>query len=102
MKKLIKLLTLYILFGLGSATAISLFGGFKSLIIFNTMGAMSLLDYGMLFLYVTLLWLPGCFGILMSKWNYIRLPFFKPVIFIIILLYIILTVKIIIEKEILK
>lgn len=68
-KKILKIISLYLLFGVLIAFVISICGGYQNLIIGQTMGNMKLFEYLCLLGYAVLLWGPMIIFMLFFKYK---------------------------------
>lgn len=95
MKKALKVVGLYLLFGAIIAITISVFGGYEDLLINKTMGNMSILGYMILMLTIIAFWLPSLVFILFSKNIYLTFAYTKPILVAVIAVFILLSVYIV-------
>ena len=77
LKKLLKILVLYIVIGFVAVILISSHGAFESLMINNVLGDMSTGEYIMLRGYVEILWFPLAMAVILSKSVYFPNPMIK-------------------------
>ena len=86
-KKLLKILVLYIVIGFVAIILISSHEVFESLIINNALGDMAITEYIMLRGYVEILWLPLAVAVILSKSVYFPNPIIKILLGIISLVF---------------
>ena len=91
-KRIAKILALYLLFGFAVAIAVSLSGAAENLLIWQAMGSMTLVDYVILFVYVEILWLPLLAGMIFSPNNYLVFPLSSWIVPIIVVSFFVLMI----------
>lgn len=92
-KRIAKILALYLLFGFAVAIAVSLSGAAENLLIWQTMGSMTLADYAILFAYVEILWLPLLAGMIFFPNNYLAFPLSSWVVPVIVISFFVLMIR---------
>lgn len=96
LKKILKIIGLYILFGIIIALIVSTFGGaYQKLLIGQSMGNMDFSGFLFLNGYVALLWLPMIVVMIFSKINFFSSIFVKIASIVIVIVFLLLCIKII-------
>ena len=98
-KKILKIILLYLIFGIAIALAITVFGGgYQNMIVGQLMGFMTIYDFIFLNVYVALLWLPLSLIMLFSLGDFYRYMFLKPISIAIIVVFLLMVLIIILKK----
>ena len=99
-KKILKIILLYLIFGIAIALAITVFGGgYQNMIVGQLMGFMTIYDFIFLNVYVALLWLPLSLIMLFSLGDFYRYMFLKPISIAIIVVFLLMVLIIILKKH---
>ena len=100
LKKILKIILLYLIFGIAFALAITVFGGgYQNMIVGQLMGFMTIYDFIFLNVYVALLWLPLSLIMLFSLGDFYRYIFLKPISIAIIVVFLLMVLIIILKKH---
>lgn len=84
-KRILKIIAVYLIYGFVISLIVSFSGAAKNLLLFQTMGAMTLADYMILLAYMELLWLPLLVGMILSPNSYLAFPFSSWVVPVIVI-----------------
>ena len=96
LKKILKIIGLYLLFGIIIALIVSTFGGaYQKLLIGQSMGNMDFMGFLFLNSYVALLWLPMIVVMFFSKINFFSSIYIKIVSIVIVIVFMLLCIRII-------
>ena len=96
LKKILKIIGLYLLFGIIIALIVSTFGGaYQKLLIGQSMGNMDFMGFLFLNSYVALLWLPMILVMFFSKINFFSSIYIKIVSIVIVIVFLLLCIRII-------
>ncbi|MGN1404862.1 MAG: hypothetical protein ACI4WM_01220 [Erysipelotrichaceae bacterium] len=96
LKKILKIIGLYILFGIIIALIVSTFGGaYQKLLVGQSMGSMDFSDFLFLNGYVALLWLPMIVMMFFSKINFFSSIYIKIASIVIVIVFLLLCIRII-------
>ena len=99
-KKILKIILLYLIFGIAIALAITVFGGgYQNMIVGQLMGFMTIYDFIFHNVYVALLWLPLSLIMLFSLGDFYRYMFLKPISIAIIVVFLLMVLIIILKKH---
>ena len=96
LKKILKIIGLYLLFGIIIALIVSTFGGaYQKLPIGQSMGSMDFSGFLFLNAYVALLWLPMIIVMFFSKINFFSSIYIKIAVLLIVFVFLLLCIRII-------
>ena len=96
LKKTLKIIGLYLLFGIIIALIVSTFGGaYQKLLIGQSMGNMDFMGFLFLNAYVALLWLPMIIVMFISKINFFSSIYIKIAVILIVFVFLLLCIRII-------
>lgn len=96
LKKILKIIGLYLLFGIIIALIVSTFGGaYQKLLIGQSMGSMDFSGFLFLNAYVALLWLPMIIVMFISKINFFSSIYIKIAVILIVFVFLLLCIRII-------
>ena len=96
LKKTLKIIGLYLLFGIIIALIVSTFGGaYQKLLIGQSMGSMDFSGFLFLNAYVALLWLPMIIVMFFSKINFFSSIYIKIAVLLIVFVFLLLCIRII-------
>ena len=96
LKKILKIIGLYLLFGIIIVLIVSTFGGaYQKLLIGQSMGSMDFSGFLFLNAYVALLWLPMIIVMFISKINFFSSIYIKIAVILIVFVFLLLCIRII-------
>lgn len=96
LKKILKIIGLYILFGIIISLIVSTFGGaYQKLLVGQSMGSMDFSSFLFLNGYVALLWLPMIVVMFFSKINFFSSIYIKIASIVIVIVFLLLCIRII-------
>lgn len=98
LKNILKMMAVYIAFGFLLGLAASAGGLAKALLVDKTLGAMSIVDYMMLFGWFEFLWLPLLVSFIFSKHTYLTIPNYRLLLTAIVVAFIFVC-RIVLKKE---
>ncbi len=99
LKKLLKIILLYVLFGILISCIVSVCGGYQNLLIEQTMGNMNLFEYICILAYIVLLWCPMMLFMMFSNINFLNSLYLKISAILIIIVFFILCIRILSKKK---
>ncbi len=99
MKKVLKIIGLYLLFGIAIAAVISVCGVYKTMVINQSMGPMSTAEYLSVAGWFAAIWLPVAIFELTSQYKTFVFPFATPIIAGVVGLFLLFSLKIILKKS---